>query len=438
MITIKKIPFTDIESAGGSLQDKVSTWSLKRHVESKGWDVAVNGALFSNGSPTKDPYYYWNITDLVVGGVFNRGGNYSDKGIAFGNPWEGVSAYWSTTSNSIGKKVDFIGAAPTLLIDGKISMDMKGLTGSFATARTNRTAIGIDKSNLYICTTKGDKHNLTEVAIALQKQGCLWAINLDGGGSTAYFDKSEYYTQGRNIPSAFGVRLKNRKPKIVLDPGHSPLVKGKQSPDGTYKEFEFNLDIANRMLKLLQKYPCEPLIVDYSHENPSVELTDLVKKINATNGDYLISLHSNAFGTDWNDAKGWEIYTYKNTGESRQLAERIHAESKVLGFVDRGIKDGSMFAVIRDTKMPAVLIETGFHTNKEDVAKLKDSAFRDKIAEAYVKGILNHLGIKFIELVNTEKVIYRVQVGAFSVKDNADRMVAKLKADGYSAFIVEG
>ena len=441
MITIRKIPFGDIESAGVSLQDKNAKLSLKDHAEMKGWDIAINGALFSNGNPKTDPYYYWNITDMIVGGVFNRGGNYSDKGIAFGNPWEGISAYWSTTANSKGKKVDFIGGAPTLLINGQISMDMKGLPNAFATARTNRTAVGMDKSNLYIATTKKDKHNLTELALALQKQGCLWAINLDGGGSTAFYERGKsYFTQGRNIPSAVGLKLKKKLPKIVLDPGHSELVKGKQSPDGTYKEFEFNLDIANRMKKMLSEYPCEPLIVDYSHENPSVELSELIKKINATNGDLLISLHSNAFGTGWNDAKGWEIYTYKNTGESRQLAERIHAESKSLGFVDRGIKDGSMFAVIRDTTMPAVLIETGFHTNKEDIAKLKDHAFRDKIDEAYVKGILNHLGIKFIESspVNTEKVIYRVQVGAFSVKDNADKMVAKLKADGYNAFIVEG
>jgi N-acetylmuramoyl-L-alanine amidase len=279
--------------------------------------------------------------------------------------------------------------------------------------------------------------------LALQKQGCLWAINLDGGGSTAFYEKNKsYFTQGRNVPTAFGVKLKASKKKVILDPGHSELVKGKQSPDGTYKEYEFNLDIANRIKNILSGYPCEPLIVDYSHENPSVELSEVVKKINATNGDLLISLHSNAFGTDWNDANGWEIYTYKNAGESRQLAERIHAESKVLGFTDRGIKDGSMFAVIRDTKMPAVLIETGFHTNKSDLAKLKDNAFRDKIAEAYANGILKHIGIEPVRVesapVNAEKVLYRVQVGAFSSKDNAQRMVDRLKKDGYDAHIVEG
>lgn len=442
MITIKKIPFADIESAGVSLHDKMATWTLSDHAKSMHWDIAVNGALFSNGNPKTDPYYYWNTTDLIVGGVFNRGGNYSDKGIAFGNPWEGVSAYWSTTANSKGKPVDFIGGAPTLLVEGKISMDLKGLSAAFANARTQRTAIGIDKANIYIATTKADRHTLNEVALALQKQGCLWAINLDGGGSTAYYEKNgENFTQGRRIPSAFGVKLKKKKPRILLDPGHCPETPGKASPDNSYKEYEFNLDLANRMQKILNLYPVEAIIVDYSHKDPKVELPNLIKQINAVGGDALISLHSNAFGSGWNEANGWEIYTYKNTGESRQIAERIRAESKVLGFTDRGIKDGSGFAVIRDTEMPAVLIETGFHTNKSDLSKLKDPAFREKAAIAYTNGILRHFGIEPKPVVsppvNAPKVLYRVQVGAFASKSNAEAMMTKLKAAGFEAYIKE-
>ena len=103
--TIKKIPFSKIEKANVSLRDKDNSYSLKKHVTENDWDIAVNGALFSNGKKGVDPYYYWNLTDMIIGGVINRGGNYSDKGIAFGNQWEGISAYWSTTANSKGKPV---------------------------------------------------------------------------------------------------------------------------------------------------------------------------------------------------------------------------------------------------------------------------------------------------------------------------------------------
>ena len=200
--TVYKIPFSAIESAGVSLKDKNKTYSVAKHAQEMKWDIAVNGAMF-------DMRTHQNVTDLIVGGVVNNGGNYTDKGIAFGNPWAGISAYWTTTANSRGKQVDFIGGAPTLVIDGKINMDMKGLTQSFATALRPRTAIGIDSSNIYIVIGLGTNSNLNEVANEFIKQGARHAINLDGGGSTSlYADGKTVYTQGRNVTSAFGIRLK--------------------------------------------------------------------------------------------------------------------------------------------------------------------------------------------------------------------------------------
>lgn len=211
--TIYKIPFNVIDKANVSLKDKDNSYSVEKHSIEQGWDIGINGAMFSNGNKSTDPYYYWNLTDMVIKGKLNRGGNYSDKGMAFGNPFGGIGAYWSTTANCIGKQVDFIGGAPTLLIDGRVNMDMKGLSQSFATQITQRTAIGIDKANIYIILTLGNKCNLNSVAVELQKQGCLDAIDLDGGGSTAlYADGKTIYTKGRNVTSAFGIKLKATQP----------------------------------------------------------------------------------------------------------------------------------------------------------------------------------------------------------------------------------
>lgn len=436
-IEIHKIPFNNIEKCGVSLKDKDNSYSLKKHALENEWDIAINGAMFSNGKKGVDPFYYWNITDMVTDGILNRGGNYSDKGIAFGNPFAGVSAYWSKTSNCVGKPVDFIGGAPTLIIDGKINMDMKGLGSSFATNFTQRTAIGIDGSNIYLATTRSTKATLKQVAQALLDKGCLNAINFDGGGSTAFYEKKpdgtiDYFTQNRNVTSSFGIKFKQVKKKIILDPGHSPLVKGKESLDGSYKEYEFNLDIANRMLKLLKPY-CEALIVDYSDFSPSVELGVLISKINRENANLCVSLHSNA--SENVTANGWEIFTYKMEGESLKAAQSIQKEIKPLGFLDRGIKDGSHLAVIRETTMPTVLIETGFHTNKQDLAKLKDTAFRDKVASAYTKGVLNYFGIEWVE--PSVGKIYRVQVGSFINKESAIALQNNLKLKGFDSFIKE-
>ena len=64
---------------------------------------------------------------------------------------------------------------------------------------------------------------------------------------------------------------------------------------------------------------------------------------------------------------------------------------------DRGIKTAD-FTVLTDTEMPAVLIEHGFYTNKEECEKLKSDSFRQKCAECDSKGILEQLGIEYKEL----------------------------------------
>ena len=100
---------------------------------------------------------------------------------------------------------------------------------------------------------------------------------------------------------------------------------------------------------------------------------------------------------DWNDANGWEILIIGKGGKAEQLAKCIQKHSiKDLGLKDRGVKVQNC-QVLRDTQMPAVLIEHGFYTNKEECAILKSEGFRQKCAEADAKGILEHLGIEYNE-----------------------------------------
>ena len=308
---------------------------------------------------------------------------------------------------------------------------------------TSHTLIGVKNNKIYLCYVP----SMSGIGVNNYAKQCGFekAVMLDGGHISAMnstdFKVNLNTVQGYAIQ---GVVAKNAptetvKKKIILDAGHSPLVKGKQSPDGSYHEFEFNLDIVNRMYKILTQYPVDTVIVDCSNANATTELVTLIKKINDEGADICVSIHSNAFGTDWNDANGWEIFTYKMQGESLQLAEKIHAKMPILGLTDRGIKDGSHLAVIRDTSMPCVLIETGFHTNKNDLAKLKDPAFRDKAAKAYCQGILDHFGVEWVEPVgNTDTVkIYKVQVGSFLKKEAAILLQQNLKSAGFDSFIKE-
>lgn len=230
---IYKIPLYNIEKCNVSLVDKNKTWSLLKHAKSNNWDLGVNGAMF-------DMNTYQNVTDLIVGGVLNNGGNYSDVGLAFGNDFPKIGCYRSKTSYSIGNPVDFIGGAPTLLIDGEINLDMKGIGSSFATTSTQRTAVGVDGKNLYIISTVKNKATLNEVANELLKQGCVDAINLDGGASTALYVDGKVIYSGRNIPSAIGVKLKTKEEEVESEKLYKVQVgafRNKSNAENLKKQF---------------------------------------------------------------------------------------------------------------------------------------------------------------------------------------------------------
>ena len=86
---------------------------------------------------------------------------------------------------------------------------------------------------------------------------------------------------------------------VILDAGHNELTSGKQSPDGSYKEYEFNTYVRDRMKYHLERHGIKTIYVDSNKKNPSEELSELVSLANKTNGDIYVSLHSNAYGTAW-------------------------------------------------------------------------------------------------------------------------------------------
>lgn len=185
------------------------------------------------------------------------------------------------------------------------------------------------------------------------------------------------------------------KVKICIDAGHGSNTAGKRSPDGSLREYEFNRDVANRIKNILVAHGVEVILTcgdDY--DIPLQQRCDIANQLKA---DYFVSIHANAYGTDWNDAKGWEIYVVAKGGRAEELAETIHEYSIAeLGLKDRGVKTAD-FYVLKHTNMPAVLIEHGFYTNKAECALLKDSDFRQKCAESDAKGILDFLDINYEE-----------------------------------------
>ena len=113
--------------------------------------------------------------------------------------------------------------------------------------------------------------------------------------------------------------------------------------------------------------------------------------------DLFVSLHSNAAGSS---ARGFVAFTSAppETAARNRLAaaiiNRIHAAGVVLW--GSGLAH-EMYTVLASTTAPAVLLEYGFHTNAQDLALLKDAAYRDKLAQATCAGICDYLGLEVKE-----------------------------------------
>ncbi|WP_233269981.1 N-acetylmuramoyl-L-alanine amidase [Heyndrickxia camelliae] len=225
----------------------------------------------------------------------------------------------------------------------------------------------------------------------------------------------------------------------MLDAGHGPNTVGKRSPDN-FKEFEFNHKVAEYTKELLNDY--KGVTVYFAHsKQEDIPLKKRSDKANKLKVDCYISIHANAYGTTWNDANGIETYVYvTKPKEAVDLAEKVQKNLVIeTGLRNRGIKTAD-FHVLRETEMTAILCECGFYTNKKEASLLKSKTYQKTCAEAIVKGIVDQYHLKKITSPTknpVKKKIYRVQIGAFENKENAQALIKELKEKGYNPILVE-
>ena len=169
---------------------------------------------------------------------------------------------------------------------------------------------------------------------------------------------------------------------IILDPGHGADDVG-CSYDGI-NEKDINYDIALRLEKLLKELDYK---VVFTHDDSEyVSPYDRAKFANRKGGDLYISIHQNA--ADNTDATGIETWYSIRNPRSLLLAEmiqnRLIAET---GAEDRGAKFTNGLIVVRETKMPSVLIECGFLSNEYERNMLNDENYRQKIAQSIAQAV---------------------------------------------------
>lgn len=389
---IALVPFDKIEKI--ELYINKSRKTMKRIKSETNCDYIVNAGIFSGSKA---------LCNVKSNGKIINNPKWSE----FGYAWNDVNDFKMEIIPN--NKNNYLGCVAIKRYDGDKSVnypkDMGGKRG--------RSAIGVaGRSLLLYCSSDDSKYGSTPESLKSELEKTYkvdTALMLDGGGSSqCIFPNGSIYSS-RIVNNFILIYLKKAiggdkmSKKVVLDAGHGTQSNNK-SPDGSFSEPEFALDMANRMKTILERHGVSVTLTRTGESNPTGKgnTNDLSYRCKVANNikdlSLFVSLHTNASGTGWSDASGWSVYTSSAgvTAGRNIAANKIIARIKEAGITTRAVAlVHERLYVLRNTNAPAILIEHAFHTNKNDVALLKSSEYRNKLAIAQCRGILDYLGIKY-------------------------------------------
>lgn len=234
--------------------------------------------------------------------------------------------------------------------------------------------------------------------------------------------------------------------KIALTAGHHKYTAGKRclkalDPKET-REWVLNDRIADKVEKLLKAYSGYELIrTDDTTGEKDISLTARTNAANNFKADFYLSIHHNA-GVKGGSGGGIVAYTYTKVSQvtkdwQKALYDALIKKTGLKGNRATPLAKANLHEC-RETKMPAVLLELGFMDSKTDVPIILTEAFADKCAAAIVEVLVAKGGLVKKPTAATPGKLYRVQVGAYTEKINAEAMQNKLRAAGFDAIIKEG
>jgi len=214
------------------------------------------------------------------------------------------------------------------------------------------------------------------------------------------------------------------QPIIFLDAGHGGFDNG-----ATYKGRAEKDDTLRLTLLIGEQLERDGYLVKYTRTTDVYHKPGEKAQIaNDGNGDYFISIHRNA-SPNANQYSGVETLVYQDSGVPAQMARAVNSQLEELGFRNLGVSVRPELAVLRRTKMPAILVEAGFLNTDSDNA-LFDERLQD-IARAIARGIENVVSGR----TETENKTYGVQVGLYRRYENARYQQNRLMEEGFQSQI---
>ncbi|HHT7657587.1 TPA: GBS Bsp-like repeat-containing protein [Streptococcus suis] len=194
---------------------------------------------------------------------------------------------------------------------------------------------------------------------------------------------------------------------VYIDPGHGGRDSG--ASYGGVHEKNLALSVSNKLRENLLKYGINVLMTRTGDYDVDFK-TERSRMTNASNADLFISIHFNATGAGVSNATGIETYWYQYNPEYQpKINKEMHnnptrlAESEILankvqesliketGAVNRGVRRET-FAVLRETAIPAILVELGFMDNPSELQVIKQDSYHTRLAKALAQGVMNWYG----------------------------------------------
>lgn len=187
-----------------------------------------------------------------------------------------------------------------------------------------------------------------------------------------------------------------------------------------------------------------------SKDDVDTSIVNRQKAVKEKGCDISISCHFNAYGdgTKFNSAEGFGVYVHSNKAnriDSDKLASIIvkHLSSGTKQ-KNRGVSSGA-FGMCNAKNMNtkgAVIVEFAFMTNEREAQELMaNEAFCEECAQEVYQAVCEYYGVEYTakkkKEPKKETKVYRVQVGAYSIKKNANNMAKSLKKDGYDYFVTK-
>ncbi len=362
----------------------------------KGW-LNINGT-----------WYYLKDTGAMINGLNNINNKmyYFDNSGLMKVGWKNINNYWYYFSLNGDMQSGWItdnGTRYYLYDTGAMAKGWINIDNTWYFLNDNGSiATGWKSSN-------GDNYyldvNTGKMLVNTVING--YTIGLDGKRMNSSSDKDSNKDKDNNKTS-------NEK-TIVIDPGHDygKDYGSENKIDGTtYSETDLNIQVASKLKNELEDRGFNVIMTRKAKERPSygsltASLSHKTDTANDENANFFISIHHNSavetakgvesyYSTAPKDDKYGGNLDYNRLEKSKKMAKVINDSIvKVIDTKDRSVKNDAerTLFVLRNTNMPAVLVEVGFITNPEEAERCADSYYQQKVAEGIAEAIDENFNI---------------------------------------------